>query len=118
MRLIIDFRLSIADLRSAPPLWRLPNTLIKVRNGALSPRDVKNEDRPGYMHENTGDDDRMASEKHGFYTKMHQMRDNRQHSVGLIGRKCTQVTRKIGAKADPKSAHRPIDPWEEHGVGF
>ena len=36
---------------------------------ALILRDVKNEGRTGYMHENTGDDDKMSSEKHGFYTK-------------------------------------------------
>ena len=42
-------------------LWRLTNMLFKVRNGALTLRDVKNEDRPGYVHENTGDDDKMSS---------------------------------------------------------
>ncbi|MGA3167221.1 MAG: hypothetical protein ABSF14_14025 [Terriglobia bacterium] len=35
-------------------LWRLTNTLIKVRNGALTHKDVKNEDRPDYVHENKG----------------------------------------------------------------
>ena len=29
-------------------------------------RDVKNEDRPGYVYENTGDADKMSREKHGF----------------------------------------------------
>jgi hypothetical protein len=41
--------------------------LFRVRTGGLSLRDVKNEDRPGYVHENKGDDDKMSSEKHGIY---------------------------------------------------
>ena len=41
--------------------------LFKVRNGGLTLRDVKNEDRTGYVYENTGDDDKMSCEKHGFY---------------------------------------------------
>jgi hypothetical protein len=40
--------------------------LFRVRNGALTLRDGKNKDRPGYVHENTGDDDKMSSEKHSF----------------------------------------------------
>jgi hypothetical protein len=40
-------------------LWRPTNTLIKVRNGALTPRDVKNEGRPGYVYENKGEGDKM-----------------------------------------------------------
>ncbi|MGD1103812.1 MAG: hypothetical protein ABSA59_17320, partial [Terriglobia bacterium] len=47
-------------------LWRLTNMLFRVRNGALTLRDVKNEDRPGYVYENKGDDDKMSSEKHDF----------------------------------------------------
>jgi hypothetical protein len=33
-------------------------------------RDVKNEDRSGYVHENTGDVDKISSEKQAFYRKM------------------------------------------------
>ena len=62
----------------------------------MSLRDVKNEDRPGYVHENKGDGDKMSSEKHGFYTKMHQSRDNRQQSLGLLGRECTDYAIKSG----------------------
>jgi hypothetical protein len=43
-------------------LWRLTNTLFRVGNGALTLRDVKNEGRPGYVHENTGEDDKMSCE--------------------------------------------------------
>jgi hypothetical protein len=50
--------------------------LFKVRNGGLTLRDVKNEDRPGYVHEKTGYGDKMSREKHGFYTKMRRLRDN------------------------------------------
>ena len=56
-------RLEDSSLRQ---LWRLTNMLFKVRSGALTLRDGKNEDRPGYVHENTGDSDKMASEKHGI----------------------------------------------------
>jgi hypothetical protein len=44
-------RMEDSNLRQ---LWRLTNTLIKVRNGALTHKDVKNEDRPDYVHENKG----------------------------------------------------------------
>jgi hypothetical protein len=40
-------------------LWRLTNVLFKVRNGALTRRDVKNEDRPDYVYENKGASDTM-----------------------------------------------------------
>jgi len=47
-------------------LCLLTHLLFRVRNGALAPRDVKNEDRPDYVYENTGEDDKMAGEKDGF----------------------------------------------------
>jgi hypothetical protein len=50
--------------------------LNKVRNGALTLRDVKNEDRPGYMYENKGGGDKMSRQKPAFYTKMRQLRVN------------------------------------------
>ncbi len=42
-------------------LWRLMNMLFRVRSGQMASRDVKNGDRPGYVHENKGDDDKMSS---------------------------------------------------------
>ena len=36
------------------PLWRLTNTLIKVKNGAHTQRDVKNEGTSGDVYENKG----------------------------------------------------------------
>jgi hypothetical protein len=56
-------RLEDSSLRQ---LWRLTNMLFRLRNGGLTLRDGKNGDRPGYVHENTGDDDKMSSEEHGF----------------------------------------------------
>jgi len=53
-------RMEDAHLRR---LWRLTNTLIKVRQGGLTPRDVKNEDRSGNVYENKGSDDKMPDEK-------------------------------------------------------
>ncbi len=63
--------------------------LFKVRNGELTLRDVKNEDRPGYVHDNTGNHNKMSSFKTGLYSKMHPLREDRQQSVGLMGRECT-----------------------------
>jgi hypothetical protein len=40
------------------PLWRL--TLNKARNGTLTHKDVKNEDRPDYVYENKWVSDIMA----------------------------------------------------------
>ena len=41
-------------------LWRLTDVLFKVRNGALTHKDVKNEDRPDYVYENKGVSDTMT----------------------------------------------------------
>jgi hypothetical protein len=61
-------------------LWRLTNTLIKVRNGALTHKDVKNEDRPGDVYENKGVMDKMDETSSGFLAEN------------------TRITRYFGAK--------------------
>jgi hypothetical protein len=88
--------------------------------GALTLRDVKNEGTTGDVYENKGDGDRMSSEKHGFYTKMHKLREDQQKSVGFLGRECTDyaIIRGEGIHKIGPSVHRFIDPSEEHGVGF
>jgi hypothetical protein len=48
-------RMEESNLRQ---LWRLTNTLIKIRSGALRQRDVKNEDCSGDMYENKGAEDK------------------------------------------------------------
>ena len=53
-------RIFACRFAKCPPLWWLTNTLVKVRSGAVTLRDVKNQDRSGYVHENTGDDDKMS----------------------------------------------------------
>ena len=50
-------RMEASNLRQ---LWRLTNTLIRIREGALTRKDVKNADRPGYVTENKGDNDIMT----------------------------------------------------------
>ena len=40
-------------------LWRLTNVLFKVRNGALTRKDVKNEGTSGDVYENKGVHDTM-----------------------------------------------------------
>jgi hypothetical protein len=44
-------------------LWRLTNTLMKIRQGGLAPKDVKNEDRSGNVYENKGTDDIMSDQE-------------------------------------------------------
>ena len=66
--------------------------LFRVRNGTLTLRDVKNEDRPGYVYENTVKDDKMSGEKTGFYTKMHTLREDQQEPAGFWAENA-QVTR-------------------------
>ena len=51
---------------SLRPLWRLTNTLIKVRNGALTHKDVKNEGTSGDVYENKGVNDTMPDNPSGF----------------------------------------------------
>jgi hypothetical protein len=70
-------------------LWRLTNTLIKVRNGVLSHRDVKNEGTSGDVYENKGMATKCTPINTAFYTKMHQFRDNGRQAIGLLGRTCT-----------------------------
>ena len=55
---------------------RLTNTLIKVRNGVLSHRDVKNEGTSGDVYENKGMATKCTPINTAYYTKMHQFRDN------------------------------------------
>jgi len=59
-------RMEDSNLRQ---LWRLTNVLFKVRNGALTRRDVKNEDCSGDVYENTGADDKLSGENTGFLQK-------------------------------------------------
>jgi hypothetical protein len=54
-------------------LLRLTNVLFKVRNGALTQRDVKNEDRPDYVYENKGVSDTMAENQYDFLAENAQV---------------------------------------------
>jgi len=47
--------------------------LFKVRNGALTYRDVKNEDRPGDVYENKGVCDKMDDNRMGFLAENTQI---------------------------------------------
>jgi hypothetical protein len=57
-------RLEDSSLRQ---LWRLTNMLLRVRNGAVTLRDVKNETTSGDVHENKGDGDKMSGEIHAVF---------------------------------------------------
>jgi len=60
----------------------------RVRNGALSARDVKNEDRSGYVYEKTGERTICHAKNGAICRKMHELHDDLPESVGLLGRKC------------------------------
>jgi hypothetical protein len=70
-------------------LWRLTNVLFKVRNGALTQKDVKNEGTSGDVYENKWVHDTMPIIDRASWPKMHKFRDNERQSIGLFGRKCT-----------------------------
>jgi hypothetical protein len=61
-------RLEYSSLRQ---LWRL--TLIKVRNGALTHKDVKNEGTSGDVYENKGVDDIMSGNRADFLAENSQI---------------------------------------------
>jgi hypothetical protein len=54
-------------------LWRLTNVLFKVRNGALTHKDVKNEGTSGDVYENKGASDTMAENKRDFLAENAQI---------------------------------------------
>jgi len=45
---------------------RVARELTKVGKEGVTHKDVKNEGTSGDVHENTGDDDNVSSDKHGF----------------------------------------------------
>ena len=54
-------------------LWRLTNVLFRVRNGALAPRDVKNEGTSGDVYENKGASDTMTDNGSGLLAENAQI---------------------------------------------
>ena len=49
-------------------MWGLTYALIKVRNGALTHKDVKNEGTSGDVYENKGESDKMDDNRDDFVT--------------------------------------------------
>src|SRR5271157_3401328 len=74
-------------------------TGIGVRKEVLAPRDVKNEDRPGYVHENKGIATNCTPLNSAFCTKMHPSSDNSPKSAGVLDLKCTACTILCGENA-------------------
>jgi hypothetical protein len=60
---LLNQKMEDSNLRQ---LWRLTNVLFKVRNGALTQKEIKNEDRTDYVHENKGESDKMDENPSGF----------------------------------------------------
>jgi hypothetical protein len=88
-------------------------------DAALTRRDVKNEDRPGYVYEKKDDDDKMSGEKTGFCTKVHPFHNNRQQSRRLFARneETSNSSGRNGAFG-ACSDYRFIDPSANRWVGF
>jgi hypothetical protein len=60
---LLNQKMEDSNLRQ---LWRLTNVLFKVRAGALTHKETKNEDRTDYVHENKGESDKMDENPSGF----------------------------------------------------
>ena len=79
-----DFGLRTSDSVCYPPLWQLANW---VRNGALTHKDVKNEDCSGDVYENKGKETKCRPLKSGFL-----------HENAQIERQLTKICRIYGQK--------------------
>jgi hypothetical protein len=69
-------------LPSVPP--GLSGTLTKVRQGRLSPKDVKNEGRPGYVYENKGMIDKMSEKYSDISARLKCFLQNRAHILPMF----------------------------------
>jgi hypothetical protein len=74
----------------------------------LTLRDVRNEDRTGYVYENTGRLTKCHAQTTASCTKMYQLHHKRQESRGLFGRKCTDYAIILGEVAPSKPTLRPL----------
>ena len=70
--------------RSTAPTQTHQNSKCDLK---ISPRDVKNEDRPGYVYENKTGRTKCHAKNAAFYMKTHLLRKTRQQFAGLGGRK-------------------------------
>ena len=69
-------------------IWRTPLPLLfKIRHGALTLKDGKNEDWSGDVYENTGRATKCTPINPAFYTKMYQSPANQTEIGRLYGRK-------------------------------
>ena len=69
---------------NVPQLGCLGRIPFRVRDGALTRKNVKNEDRTGYVYENTGGSDKMSIELPASYTKLHRFLQIRQQSRDFL----------------------------------
>jgi hypothetical protein len=78
------------EVSSRRPWWRLTNIPIKVRNGAATLRDVKNEDRSGYVHENKWRATKYTPILTGFLHENATSERKLTKSSGFFARKCNE----------------------------
>jgi hypothetical protein len=87
------------------PLWRL--TLINVRKGALTHRDVKNEGTSGDVYENKGAHDTMPDNKSRFWPKNSKIRDNRSEIRVFLKGKSREIEKVGACKHSAELSRRP-----------
>ena len=99
-------------------LWRLTNVLFRVRNGALTHKDVKNEDRSGNVYENKGPADTMTDNYSGFCARLAsflrnwtRIRRSFWQKMQRLRGKCSETGARIGS-----SVHRSTNPPAGHGA--
>jgi hypothetical protein len=77
------------------PFWRLTNVLLENQNWHYK-KMLKMKDDPTMCMKTQAGMTKGPATNMAFYTKMHQLSEDRQQSVGLFGQRCTDYAR-IGA---------------------
>ena len=90
--------------------------LFKVRNGVLTLEMLEMKIDPAMCMKTQARGQNVHSKNSLLTRKCAHCTIIYNNRSGLLAENA-KITRSIGAKADPKSADRPIDPSEEHGVG-
>ena|SRR5208282_1633633 len=86
----------------------------RKRRDELTLRDVRNEGTSGDVHQNKGDGTNCLAKDRAFYTKMHQLSDDRQESCGFSARKCTDYAINRGEVAPTFKADPELGEASEH----
>ena len=92
------------------PLWRLTHTLIKVRNGALTHKDVKNEGTSGDVYENKGDVTICHAIVQTYWPTIHRLRDNWGETRVFLKGESREIEKVDACKRSAELSRRPATP--------